>query len=254
MYKTTFSDNMGETPNVRNRKSIRLQSLKQEMEQSFLSCNNRESLLQDPDKTKSFLLQGSWLLNTSKNYLPETSTNDDYNFEEDIKKLQTDLNKFCCDCFSQDADWVSINNGIFLCIKCAGIHRSFGVQISFVRSLQLDLLEYDQVQMLKKGGNRKYLEFLELYKLNRDKQAKSIKYITRAAEFYRKLLEESTYEESKELEINESLFSKLPLKQGQQPQPDQKDQVKRIQEIQGRKKSMKTQRLMEPQGSEGGIL
>ena len=168
MYKTTFSDNMCETPNVRNRKSIRLKSLKQEMEQSFLSCNNRESLLQDPNKTKSFLLQGSWLLNTGKNYLPETSTNDDYNFEEDIKKLQTDLNKFCCDCFSQDADWVSINNGIFLCIKCAGIHRSFGVQISFVRSLQLDLLEYDQVQMLKKGGNRKYLEFLELYKLNRD--------------------------------------------------------------------------------------
>ena len=56
MDKTTYSDNLCETPNVRSNKSIRLKSLRQEMEHSFFSCNNRESLLQDPDKTKSFLL------------------------------------------------------------------------------------------------------------------------------------------------------------------------------------------------------
>lgn len=86
---------------------------------------------------------------------------------------------------------MSVNNGILLCIKCAGIHRSFGVDISFVRSLKLDLIEGPQIEMLKRGGNRKFLEFVQLYKLNKDEKTLSVKYITKAANFYRSLLLES---------------------------------------------------------------
>ena len=64
------------------------------------------------------------------------------NFEEEIDQLQTDLNRYCCDCFCLEADWVSVNLGIFLCIKCASVHRSLGVDISFIRSLKLDVIDY----------------------------------------------------------------------------------------------------------------
>lgn len=36
------------------------------------------------------------------------------------------------------AQWASVNNGIFLCLNCSGNHRSFGVNISFVKSATLD--------------------------------------------------------------------------------------------------------------------
>lgn len=41
--------------------------------------------------------------------------------------------------------WASWNLGIFLCIRCAGIHRNLGVHISKVRSVNLDTWTPEQV-------------------------------------------------------------------------------------------------------------
>ena len=45
--------------------------------------------------------------------------------------LQNDL---CADCLidATDSNWSVWNHGIFVCIKCAGIHRMIGVDISKV--------------------------------------------------------------------------------------------------------------------------
>lgn len=32
-------------------------------------------------------------------------------------------NTVCCDCGSDDTEWVSINLGVLFCIECSGIHR-----------------------------------------------------------------------------------------------------------------------------------
>ena len=48
------------------------------------------------------------------------------------------MNGKCFECNRVGAEWVSVNNGIYICLNCAGVHRSFGVQVSFVRSLQMD--------------------------------------------------------------------------------------------------------------------
>ncbi len=43
-------------------------------------------------------------------------------------------NRWCADCVHGGAagrsTWASINCGVFLCMKCAGIHRGLGVHIS----------------------------------------------------------------------------------------------------------------------------
>lgn len=77
-------------------------------------------------------------------------------------------NKFCADCGSSEPKWVSSSLGVFICIKCSGIHRSLGVHISKVLSLKLDQWTDEQVDALVKIGgntvvNKKYEACLPSY-------------------------------------------------------------------------------------------
>ena len=46
------------------------------------------------------------------------------------------LNLFMLD--KTPAQWASINNAIYLCLNCAGEHRGYGVNVSFIRSITID--------------------------------------------------------------------------------------------------------------------
>ncbi|KAJ3761203.1 hypothetical protein EV360DRAFT_38316 [Lentinula raphanica] len=63
-------------------------------------------------------------------------------------------NKLCADCKRNDARWASWNIGVFVCIRCSGIHRSMGTHISKVKSVDLDVWTPEQMQSIQKWGNR----------------------------------------------------------------------------------------------------
>ncbi|KAE8698181.1 Calcium-dependent ARF-type GTPase activating protein family isoform 2 [Hibiscus syriacus] len=74
-------------------------------------------------------------------------------------------NSVCADCGSPDPKWVSLSLGVFVCIKCSGVHRSLGMHISKVLSVKLDEWTDGQVNSLVNLGgnnvvNNKYEAFL----------------------------------------------------------------------------------------------
>jgi len=69
------------------------------------------------------------------------------------KLLKEPENKKCADCGSAAPRWASATLGVFLCIKCSGIHRSMGTHISFVRSISLDKWKPEEIALMQATGN-----------------------------------------------------------------------------------------------------
>lgn len=61
-----------------------------------------------------------------------------------------------------DSVWASTTLGAFLCIHCAGAHRKLGVQVSRVKSVQLDTWSDEDLQAMR-GGNPRVNEVYAKY-------------------------------------------------------------------------------------------
>ncbi|KAF9120031.1 ADP-ribosylation factor GTPase-activating protein agd4 [Mortierella sp. 14UC] len=81
-------------------------------------------------------------------------------------------NEVCADCKSLSPMWASVNHGNVLCIECSGIHRSLGVHVSKVRSLNLDKWETETVGIMLKLGNEKTNRIFEARILNGEEERK----------------------------------------------------------------------------------
>ena len=100
-------------------------------------------------------------------------------------------NKICVDCGANRPLWASLSYGSYFCLECSGVHRSLGVHISFVRSLNMDSWSVAQQTKMRAGGNTALKRYLaacgmpESYNKNGTTGSIRDKYHTKAAEAYR---------------------------------------------------------------------
>ena len=76
------------------------------------------------------------------------------NFEEDV------LNNYCFDCGRRDPEFISINNGIFICRKCGMDHMLFPGGSSILVENDINSLSEKEKEYIKNGGNKKLYEFI----------------------------------------------------------------------------------------------
>ena len=98
--------------------------------------------------------------------MTDTSNCDDMNNEDTLNFLDIESlpgNSFCVDCDTEGPDWASLGFGVLICLHCAGNHRSLGVHISLVRSLNLDSWSPSQLANLKNGGNDNFKAHISNY-------------------------------------------------------------------------------------------
>ena len=134
-----------------------------------------------------------------------------YSHPEIQELIDIEANQKCFDCGQPNPQWASINNGVFLCLRCAGVHRHLCSDISLICSLQLETWNDKYMMFLKKGGNAQYKAALEEYNLHTTNSLEQ-KYRTKAADFYRKTLRQLVEKELNSLyeakEINKPNMEK----------------------------------------------
>jgi hypothetical protein len=62
-------------------------------------------------------------------------------------------NRICADCNAKNPRWVSINLGVFVCMRCCGQHRKLGVHISKMKSVTLDRWTPEMVRVIEPLDN-----------------------------------------------------------------------------------------------------
>ena len=122
----------------------------------------------------------SYLLTEKKNY---------QNILEKRQKINeiknNELNKECFDCGACYPEYISINNGVFICNNCLEVHNKFPKEISSTLKNNLSSLNNKELQYMYLGGNQNLFEFINYEFPELSKFKKNILYQTKAMQYYR---------------------------------------------------------------------
>ncbi|KAJ3430638.1 adp-ribosylation factor gtpase activating protein 3 isoform h [Anaeramoeba flamelloides] len=111
------------------------------------------------------------------------------NYKQVLRRIRAQQgNSMCIDCGMKDNSWATVTYGTFLCIECAGVHRSLGVHLSFVRSCTLDTWSPEQLRRMELGGNKNLMNQFKKSHLHKEPNQRK-KYQSRAAKVYKDKLD-----------------------------------------------------------------
>ena len=110
--------------------------------------------------------------------------------EDLIPIIQIESNQNCNDCGKINPHWCSITNAVLLCPSCARNHKKFNINISSIKSLEVDDWSKEDIYKLKIGGNERFTKLIKSYNIPLTKDNKEYKYYTKAAQYYREILTE----------------------------------------------------------------
>jgi ADP-ribosylation factor GTPase-activating protein 2/3 len=113
------------------------------------------------------------------------TANTQYAHPEFEELMKVPDNQICFDCGKSQSSWASVNNSIFLCFDCAGIHRSLGVTLSYIRSTTLDSWNDNQINFMKAGGNKRLKELLKVFEVNKDNIKVETLYASKLLNYHR---------------------------------------------------------------------
>lgn len=113
-----------------------------------------------------------------------------------------DGNNRCVDCGAHNPQWGSVKFGALLCLNCSGVHRSWGVNVSCVRSITMDDWSLEEIISMLEGGNGQLAGFFSRNALTVEGVSKNpssspinasnvihLRYKTKAARFYKQKME-----------------------------------------------------------------
>ena len=103
-----------------------------------------------------------------------------------IQEIYKDeMNNECFDCGKTNPQFISANNGVFICKNCMVIHYQFSDEVSLIIKNNLFLLNEEQINYIYFGGNRKLLEFINYEFPQLQNYQPEILYKTFAMQYYR---------------------------------------------------------------------
>jgi ADP-ribosylation factor GTPase-activating protein 1 len=115
------------------------------------------------------------------------TANSTFSNDEFDELMKDTANSFCFDCGKTPASWASVNNGIYLCLNCAGNHRSYGVNISYIRSITIDTWNETQLSFMKLAGNKRLEELMAIFEVPRNTPSQVL-FSSKLLEYYRNQL------------------------------------------------------------------
>ena len=141
-----------------------------------------------------------------------------------IQEIYKDeMNNECFDCGKSNPDFISANNGVFICKDCMAIHYQFSDEVSLIIKNNLFLLNEEQINYIYYGGNRKLLEFINYEFPQLQNYQPEILYKTQAMQYYRDKLYYLVEGGNKPMKPNEHFAYKLISNFGNFPMTEKRE-------------------------------